>query len=102
MRHLVREGENTFRLICPVESSPPPLIAWIKDDDTIHLGWDRYRIGGEKLVIKDVEVPDSGVFICRATNGFGTVDVKYLVYVYGEFKCYNLQYRPALCYADFV
>jgi len=87
MRHLVREGETVLRLSCPVESTPPPLIAWIKDSVPIHLGWDRYRISGEtgdRLSIKDVEISDSGVFVCSATNGFGTVDAKYLIYVYGK------------------
>ena len=38
---------------------------------------------GGMLRVRDVDVADSGVYVCHATNGFGTLDVKFLVYVYG-------------------
>jgi len=83
MRRVIRAGE-TLRLTCPVESPPPaPLFTWSKDGDPVHVGWDRYRTNADVLRVRDLERSDSGVFICRATNGFGTLDVKYLVYVYG-------------------
>jgi len=82
-RRVLRAGVN-LRLTCPVESPPPPpLVAWTKDGQTVHLGWERYRVHGDVLRVRDVHVDDSGVYVCRATNGFGTIDVKYLVYVYG-------------------
>ena len=34
------------------------------------------------LRVKDMEEDDTGVYVCKATNGFGSVDVKFLVYVY--------------------
>lgn len=84
MRRILRAGDS-LRLNCPVESPPPaPLITWSKDGDSVHVGWDRYRNNADSLRIRDLEPSDSGVFICRATNGFGTLDVKYLVYVYGK------------------
>jgi Immunoglobulin domain len=83
MRRVLKAGD-TLRLSCPVESPPPePLFTWLKDGDQVHVGWDRYRINSDMLRVRDVEPADSGVFICRATNGFGLLDVKYLVYVYG-------------------
>ena len=80
MRRVLRAGDS-MRLTCPVESPPPaPLIKWLKDGDAVHVGWDRYRTHGDALRVRDVDPSDSGVFICRATNGFGTVDVRFLVY----------------------
>jgi len=82
-RRVLRAGVN-LRLVCPVESPPPPpLVKWTKDGEAVHLGWERYRVHGGVLRIRDVNVDDSGVFVCHATNGFGTIDVKFLVYVYG-------------------
>ena len=86
MRRVMRAGD-VLKLTCPVESQPtaPPLFTWSKDGDLVHVGWDRYRTNGDSLRVRDVERSDSGVFVCRATNGFGTLDVKYLVYVYGTY-----------------
>lgn len=41
------------------------------------------------LKIKDVEKEDAGSYICKATNGFGSVNVNYTLIVIGEFtrKC---------------
>ena len=87
-RHLVSAGE-ALRLGCPVDSGvdavggrSAPIITWYKDDDEIGVGWERYRVRhDDALNVRDVEPDDSGVFVCRATNGFGSVDVKYLVLV---------------------
>lgn len=97
-RQVIRSGESR-RLTCPVESVPPPLITWQKDGETIHLGWDRFRTNEDSRVlrIKELEPTDSGVFICRATNGFGTVDVKYLIYVYGTHRSYIICTPPLQC-----
>ena len=87
-RRVLRAGVN-LRLVCPVESPPPPpLVKWTKDREAVHLGWERYRVHAGVLRIRNVNVDDSGVFVCHATNGFGTIDVKFLVYVYGT-CCYT-------------
>ena len=76
-------GSN-LRLSCPVDSAPePPLVTWTKDGHAVHLGWERYRVHGAVLRVRAVGAADSGVFTCHATNGFGSVDVQHLVYVYG-------------------
>jgi len=82
-RRVLSAGVN-LRLVCPVESPPPPpIVTWTKDGEAVHLGWERYRVHGGVLRVRDVRVADSGVFVCQATNGFGSLDVKFLVYVYG-------------------
>ena len=75
-------GGESLRLGCPVDRDAAPIIAWYKDGDEVsEVGWERYRIRNDVLYIRDMETDDSGVFVCRATNGFGSVDVKYLVLV---------------------
>lgn len=80
-RHLVRSGENV-RLVCPIVSDPPPIREWTKDGESIHAGWNRYRVRTNSLRIKEAIEEDTGVFICKATNGFGTMELKLLLYVY--------------------
>jgi len=83
-RRVLRAGVN-LRLVCPVESPPPPpIVTWTKDGRDVHLGWERYRVHDDVLRVRQVDVADSGVYTCHATNGFGTLDVSYLVYVYGR------------------
>ena len=85
-RHLVRPGDR-LRLPCPVRANPPALVTWYKDGGTIHLGWDRYRVRADDwtLSVRDVQLDDTGIFTCRATNGFGSIDITYLVFVSREF-----------------
>nr|XP_046151020.1 fibroblast growth factor receptor-like 1 isoform X1 [Oncorhynchus gorbuscha] len=79
-RQTVRIG-RTMKLQCPVEGDPPPLIMWTKDGRNIHSGWMRFRVLQQALRIKDVEGEDSGTFICKATNGFGSVNINYTLIV---------------------
>lgn len=83
-RHLVSAGE-ALRLGCPVDSDAVgrsvPIITWYKDGDEVTVGWERYRVRHDALYVREMEPADSGVFVCQATNGFGSVDVKYLVLV---------------------
>lgn len=91
MQHISKAGEN-IKLHCPLEPNfqPPPLVSWNKDDESIHVGWNRIKtLDNDKVLrIKDLEVTDSGVYVCKATNGFGSVEAKHLLYVHGEFVIY--------------
>uniref|UniRef100_H3AI76 Fibroblast growth factor receptor-like 1 n=1 Tax=Latimeria chalumnae TaxID=7897 RepID=H3AI76_LATCH len=77
---------QTVRLPCPVEGDPPPLTIWIKDGRTIHSGWMRFRVLQHGLKIKEVEMEDAGVYICKATNGFGSINLNYTLIVINETK----------------
>lgn len=83
-RQTVRIG-RTMKLQCPVEGDPPPLIMWTKDGRNIHSGWMRFRVLQQALRIKEVEAEDAGTFICKATNGFGSVNINYTLIVIGKF-----------------
>lgn len=79
-RQSVRLG-RTMKLPCPVEGDPPPLIMWTKDGRNIHSGWTRFRVLQHGLRIKEVEPEDAGTYICKATNGFGSVNINYTLIV---------------------
>ncbi|XP_061700672.1 fibroblast growth factor receptor-like 1 [Syngnathoides biaculeatus] len=79
-RQTVRLG-TAIKLPCPVEGDPPPLIMWTKDGRNIHSGWIRFRILRMGLKIKEVEADDTGTYICKATNGFGSINVNYTLIV---------------------
>ncbi|XP_062856253.1 fibroblast growth factor receptor-like 1a isoform X1 [Trichomycterus rosablanca] len=79
-RQTVRIG-RTMKLPCPVEGDPPPLIMWTKDGRNIHSGWMRFRVQQHALRIKEVEAEDAGTFVCKATNGFGSVNINYTLIV---------------------
>ncbi|XP_028995100.1 fibroblast growth factor receptor-like 1 [Betta splendens] len=79
-RQTARLG-SAVKLPCPVEGDPPPLIMWTKDGRNIHSGWTRFRILRMGLKIKEVEADDAGTYICKATNGFGSVNVNYTLIV---------------------
>lgn len=84
-RQTARLG-TAIKLPCPVEGDPPPLIMWTKDGRNIHSGWIRFRILRMGLKIKEVEADDTGTYICKATNGFGSVNVNYTLIVIGEWS----------------
>lgn len=75
---------SAIKLPCPVEGDPPPLLMWTKDGRNIHSGWIRFRILRMGLKIKEVEADDTGTYICKATNGFGSVNINYTLIVIGE------------------
>lgn len=80
---------RTVRLACPVEGDPPPLTMWIKDGRTIHSGWTRFRVLQQGLKIKEVEVEDAGVYVCRATNGFGSIHLNYTLIIINDSSTAN-------------
>jgi len=82
-RQMARIGSD-IKLTCPVEGDPPPLIMWTKDGRNIHSGWIRFRILRMGLKIKEVEADDTGTYICKAINGFGSVNINYTLIVIGE------------------
>ncbi|XP_024600748.1 fibroblast growth factor receptor-like 1 [Neophocaena asiaeorientalis asiaeorientalis] len=79
-RQVARLG-RTVRLQCPVEGDPPPLTMWTKDGRTIHGGWSRFRVLPQGLKVKEVEREDAGAYVCKATNGFGSLSVNYTLIV---------------------
>ena len=74
------ERENvTFP--CFATGDPTPSIEWIFNDTlVINSSNEKYQIGlfGESnfgsLTVQDLEFPNTGVYICRASNEFGSLN----------------------------
>ncbi|KAL4231968.1 Fibroblast growth factor receptor-like 1 [Mactra antiquata] len=79
---IAKVGQAKKRFSCPVEADPLPIVQWTKDGETISEMWPRFRISKEGgLRIKDVELDDAGRYVCKATNGFGQINVNYSLVV---------------------
>ncbi|GAB6031437.1 Fibroblast growth factor receptor-like 1 [Chamberlinius hualienensis] len=80
---LVDEGGNAT-LECPVERSPSLMIEWYKDGRMVdHQILDKFKIPKKFiLVIYNVTQEEAGTFVCRAINGFGTVEVSFSLIVH--------------------
>ncbi len=57
-----------------------------QDDHMIPPSWERYRPSRRSLRIREVRTQDSGVFVCKGVNGFGTEQVQIHLVVRGEFN----------------
>lgn len=82
-RQIAKVGQAKKRFACPVEADPVPIVQWLKDGETITEMWPRYRISKKEgaLRIKDIELEDAGLFVCKATNGFGSINVNFSLIV---------------------
>jgi len=76
----------TLTMTCPVEADPPAITTWFKDGEDIHQGWERFLVKSHHGILRvlDVEREDAGVYQCRATNGFGTVEYQLILHVLCE------------------
>ena len=79
-----RIGE-TIKLVCPVSGFPDIMVEWYKDGEQVdEYTWQGYRIGKKSLKIRNANVDDTGVFVCKAINGFGSEQVRIELVVVGE------------------
>ena len=82
-RYVAQEGD-TVKMICPIFGSPKPMIEWYQDDHLIQPNWGRFRLNRKYLKMKEVKVKDSGVYICKGVNGFGSQSVQLNLVVRGK------------------
>ena len=87
MKKIGRIGE-TVRLVCPITGYPAPMVEWSKNGEKIDFMWERHLTGRKSLKIKNANEDDTGVFTCKAINGFGSEEVRIELIVVGkiEFK----------------
>ena len=84
-RRQIASVGQTVKLTCPVEADPLPFLDWTKDDQSINSGWERFKMLNKGLRIKDAVEEDSGKYVCKATNGYGSVTVDYYLYVFRKY-----------------
>lgn len=87
MERVVPEGAIVI-LPCPVHADPDTLFfEWLRDREPLGAFADeRYRIQGNgALKIKSVVPEDTGLYVCRAVNGFGKAHVNVTLIVLSKY-----------------
>ncbi|GBM06775.1 hypothetical protein AVEN_63012-1 [Araneus ventricosus] len=85
MERVVPEGAKV-QLPCPVQADPDTLFfEWYRGNEPLNIFHeDRFRVQSNGVLkIKSTVPQDSGVYICRAVNGFGKVDTNVTLVVLG-------------------
>ena len=90
-----------MRLDCPVRAEPAAIVSWSKDGHEVNIAWPRFRVlvvdavaptdvsqrrrrrEVSQLRVRNATVDDSGLYVCTATNGFGTVRASFQLIVHG-------------------
>ena len=78
---------NNVTLKCPISVANPRNLqrTWYKGDERIEkYTWERYSLDKKSLQIKGVTYDDTGIFICKGTNGFGSNEVRIDLFVLGS------------------
>ena len=74
--HLVVADGEDIKMVCPVHGNPAPIVEWSKDGENIDYTWTRVKTNKNYLKLRSAHKSDTGVWECRAVNGFGSVSVK--------------------------
>ncbi|XP_061185350.1 fibroblast growth factor receptor-like 1 [Saccostrea echinata] len=83
----IAKVNHTKKLLCQVEGDPFPFIEWKKDGESINELWENHKVLKDgSLRIKQIEVENAGRYVCKATNGFGSIRVNYTLIVVDEEK----------------
>ena len=89
-QHIVRPGITTT-LECPVRNNKDLMFEWYKDNEYIMTyGGQRLRkLANGSLRIKETNFDDTGIYRCRAVNGFGSVEFNTTLLVIGSDEDYE-------------
>ncbi|KAM6047554.1 LOW QUALITY PROTEIN: hemicentin-2 [Theristicus caerulescens] len=84
----VEVGESVS-LLCHVEGSPPPRIAWSRQDGKPVKGWHGLhgvssQLEAAELLIDSASLDDQAVYICEAQNEFGKIQAEVKLTVTGH------------------
>jgi len=75
VKHIAKVGDNV-KLLCPIQGYPTPMVTWARNGEVINYAWTRFRTNKRHMKIKGVLKEDTGVYFCKAINGFGNVEIK--------------------------
>jgi len=73
---------DSVKLTCPIFGQPTPIITWSKGSETItDYAWTRFTLDKKSLKISQAEYDDTGIYICKGTNGYGSNEVRIDLFV---------------------
>ena len=94
---MVPQGDSV-KLTCPIFGQPTPIITWSKGSETItDYAWTRFSLDKKSLKISQAEYDDTGIYICKGTNGYGSNEVRIDLFVIGEYLltlCFHMAGHP--------
>ena len=61
---------DTKELVCNAEGYPPPEITWTRAGQKM-VANDKIRINGNRLILRDMQRGDAGLYTCVASNPAG-------------------------------
>ncbi len=83
---IVPRGESV-KLTCQIGGKPQPIITWSKGSEAItEYGWTRFTLGKRSLKISQAEYEDTGIYVCKGTNGYGSQEVRIGMMLLGFFR----------------
>ena len=89
---------DSVKLTCPIFGQPTPIITWSKGSETItDYAWTRFSLDKKSLKISQAEYDDTGIYICKGTNGYGSNEVRIDLFVIGEYLltlCFHMAGHP--------
>ena len=93
---VVARGDSV-KLVCPISGQPAPIITWTKGAEAItDYAWTRFSLDKKSLKISQVEYDDTGIYVCKGTNGYGSNEVRIDLFVIGEFDAFFFFYSLGL------
>ena len=76
---------DSVRIICPIWGQPAPMITWSKGNEAItDYLWERFSLDKKSLTISKLQYDDTGIYICKGTNGYGSNEVRIDLFVIGK------------------
>ena len=78
-------GTN-LTISCSVDGKPIPKVKWMKGNQSLPSD-GRMAVSGTTLTIGEVQVSDSGLYVCNASSAGGVTTAVSTVTVIGEFNC---------------
>ena len=95
---------DSVKLTCPIFGQPTPIITWSKGSETItDYAWTRFSLDKKSLKISQAEYDDTGIYICKGTNGYGSNEVRIDLFVIGEYLltlCFHMAGHPYITSAN--
>jgi len=70
------DAYDDVTIFCHVSGHPAPEVKWFMKADYTNLPEGRTEIRNDSLVIRQIHFEDSQVYICKAQNSYGSVEMR--------------------------
>ena len=78
-----RVGGKSVTLMCEADGKPTPIVTWYKDGKIYEKSGQRPGPYDYQLKLNELDVKDSGSYMCNVSNAFGFLTYTYNITVKG-------------------